>query len=319
MNVKMSIIMPVFNVKDYLNESITSILNQTFKEVELILVDDGSKDGSSQICDYWKTVDDRIVVIHQPNMGSGSARNHALRIAKGDYIGFVDSDDVIAPYMYQILLSLMKENIDIVECEYIEFKENNKISYSLNESYKIFTKIEAFADHIAEKNFKQIIWNKVYRKKILEDIFFPENKRIDDEFWTYKVIAKSRNCIHCDSIMYGYRQHNNSIMHDINISKRIQTFEANVLRYNFVCHNIPELANEACARLLLATLYYGQLAIGANSQEGETVFKYVETENKKLDIPDYDFKLSHKIWIKLSREHFRLVCKIRNFLKLGVK
>ena len=97
---KISIIVPVYNVAGYLKESIESIIKQTYKKLEIILVDDGSTDQSGTICDQYARIDDRIVVIHQKNQGISASRNAALELATGDYIGFVDSDDVIHPQMY---------------------------------------------------------------------------------------------------------------------------------------------------------------------------------------------------------------------------
>ena len=114
-----SIITPVYNVENYLDRCVNSILNQTFKNFELILIDDGSSDASGYMCDKWKDVDDRIIVIHQENMGAGAARNAGLCIARGEYIGFVDSDDWIDSFMYEILYNILIHNpdIDIAECE----------------------------------------------------------------------------------------------------------------------------------------------------------------------------------------------------------
>ena len=106
---KISIIVPVYNVAGYLKESIESIIKQTYKKLQIILVDDGSTDQSGTICDQYARTDDRIVVIHQKNQGISASRNAALELATGDYIGFVDSDDVIHPQMYQWLTEAIEE------------------------------------------------------------------------------------------------------------------------------------------------------------------------------------------------------------------
>ncbi len=106
---KISIIIPVYNVEQYLGRCMESVLNQTYKNIEVILIDDGSKDRSSSMCDEWKAKDDRVVVIHQKNAGAGAARNAGLAIANGELIGFVDSDDWIQLNMYETLINAIKK------------------------------------------------------------------------------------------------------------------------------------------------------------------------------------------------------------------
>lgn len=129
-----SVIIPVYNVEKYLNKCITSVVEQTYKNLEIIIVDDGSTDQSPEICDEWKKRDSRIQVVHSSNGGAGKARNTALDMATGDYVTFVDSDDYIAPQMYQVLLEQFYDGIGIVECNYSmvyddseKFKEERKI------------------------------------------------------------------------------------------------------------------------------------------------------------------------------------------------
>ena len=116
---KISIIIPVYNVEQYLGRCMESVLNQTYKNIEVILIDDGSKDRSSSMCDEWKAKDDRVVVIHQKNAGAGAARNAGLAIANGELIGFVDSDDWIQLNMYETLINAIKKypEADIAECK----------------------------------------------------------------------------------------------------------------------------------------------------------------------------------------------------------
>ena len=121
-----SVIVPVYNVEKYLVQCINSILNQTIKNLEIILVDDGSLDNSGKICDEFSKKDDRIVAIHKENNGLSSARNAGLEIANGNYIGFVDSDDWLDEHMYEILLKLIKENnSDISCCDFFKTADSN--------------------------------------------------------------------------------------------------------------------------------------------------------------------------------------------------
>ena len=113
-----SVIVPVYNVEKYLSQCISSIVNQTYQNLEIILIDDGSPDHCPEICDKWEHLDGRITVIHQSNCGGGQARNRALDIARGEFIAFVDSDDYIAPTMYEFLFGLFRDDIDIKDCSW---------------------------------------------------------------------------------------------------------------------------------------------------------------------------------------------------------
>ena len=225
-----SVIIPVYNVEAYLDTCISSIVNQTYTNLEIIIVDDGSQDLSPQICDKWSRKDERIKVIHQANRGSGFARNYALKISTGEYIAFVDSDDYIAPTMFEYLLSFFSSEIDIVECEYCTVENDNAEFSDITFENEIlfFSTQEAMREHIQDHYFKQVIWNKLYRKEIIYNIFFPVDKKIDDEFWTYKVIGNAEGLIHTTMCLYAYRQQSNSIMHSLSNDRRMEAIEAKV-------------------------------------------------------------------------------------------
>ena len=176
---KISIIVPVYNVAGYLKESIESIIKQTYKKLEIILVDDGSTDQSGTICDQYARTDDRIVVIHQKNQGISASRNAALELATGDYIGFVDSDDVIHPQMYQWLTEAIDETgADVAICHELAFS-GDFCDFSQITAYHIESvedKRQVFA-HFMDSwtgpvNFA---WNKLYRRELFCQVRFREN------------------------------------------------------------------------------------------------------------------------------------------------
>lgn len=219
---KISIIVPVYNVEYYIEKCIKSILNQVFTEFELILVDDGSTDNSGNICDKYAEKDNRIIVIHKENGGISSARNIGLDIAKGEYIGFVDSDDFIHPMMYEIL--------------YTEIK-NNKDSVVICQESRVYTddiKYECINEYNLKKyNNKEIIelvykkgdtfvyaWNKLYEKSIFEHLRYKEGVLYEDEDLTPKILYYAKNIIFIDKELYFYRQRNNSIVNSKFSSKK---------------------------------------------------------------------------------------------------
>ena len=142
--IKLSIIMPVYNVKNYIRKCIESVLEQKFIDYELILVDDGSNDGSGVICDEYSKKDKRIIVIHQKNKGLSGARNSGINIAKGEFIGFIDSDDWIHKNMYYDLVNIaIKEKSDIVQCGYIKTENEEENNILINNYINNYSNIEA--------------------------------------------------------------------------------------------------------------------------------------------------------------------------------
>ena len=222
---KISIIVPVYKVEKYLCRCIDSILNQSFEDFELILVDDGSPDSCGIICDEYCKKDKRIKVIHKENGGLSSARNAGLDIAQGEYIGFVDSDDYINKDMYNIMYrEIKKTNSDIVICNYKNVYNydyfNIKAKYKI-EDIKYFNKINALEELYGIKKIQFIVaWNKLYKKSIFLNLRYEENKIHEDEFIIHKILYKCKNVKYINCELYYYMQRKNSIMsEDFNIKK----------------------------------------------------------------------------------------------------
>lgn len=321
MNYLISVIVPVYKVEKYLNKCIDSIINQTYKNLEIILIDDGSPDGCPEICDNYKKKDSRIKVIHTKNKGAGHARNQGIREANGDFISFIDSDDYISPLFYEYLIGLFNENIDIVECGYIDVYDDSEI-FESKESYmeNEYSKFEAMREHITDHIFRQLIWNKLYRKKTINSIFFPEGKKIDDEFWTYKIIGNSRKLISSSRKLYGYRQQKDSVMHNVNSISRLQAVDAKSQRHDYILTNIPNLKSESSYSLWLSCLYHGQLILRTlNEREANKYLDYLLLVLNNNSIV-FDYKkitLKNRIWIYFSKVNFKFTCKLRNKLNIG--
>ena len=210
-----SVIVPVYGVEQYLERCIISILNQTYSNLEIILVDDGSKDNSPAICDEYEKKDSRIKVVHKVNGGLSSARNAGIEVANGEYYIFIDSDDCIAPNMIERLCSVCEENdSDIAICGYERFsddKEIESIDTSRKEKLTILDKDEAMS-RIYSKGVKYVAaWNKLYRKKLFNNITYKEGKLNEDEFTTYKLFGESDKIVEIDAPLYFYFYNGNSI------------------------------------------------------------------------------------------------------------
>lgn len=257
MAVNISIIVPVYKVEEQLDECIKSILNQKFIDFELILVDDGSPDRCGQICDEYSKKDKRIKVIHKSNGGLSDARNAGLDIAKGKYIGFVDSDDIIDSNMYKILFECInKSNSDIVQCKFKKFKKLDEISIGLDYSglkIKEFNSKQAIIDMIDNNEINVNSWNKLYKKDIFNDIRFPKGKIHEDEFLTYKLLFKSNKISYVDKELYYYYKNDKGIMNGSSLLKRLDRIEALEERSEFFLNNREiDLYNKSNAALFFA-------------------------------------------------------------------
>lgn len=222
---KISIIVPVYNVEKYLDRCIDSILNQDFEDFELILVNDGATDQCPEICDKYRKKDERIIVLNKENGGLSSARNAGLNIARGEYVGFVDSDDWISRNMYSMLYQICeKENLDMSICGVklcFDDERKNKLYYK-SDSVRVMTKEEALKELFVYSSFGEEAWNKLYKRHIFKEIRYPEGKIHEDTFCICEILEQCRRIGYITEIGYYYYQRNDSIM---NINKKIPVID----------------------------------------------------------------------------------------------
>ncbi len=219
MNPLISIIVPVYKVEKYLEHCIRSILSQTYKNIEVILVDDGSPDHCGMICDRWAGKDKRVKIIHKANGGISSARNAGLDIAKGEYLAFVDSDDYIMPYMIEYLYEIIiKYNVPLAITNFKRAKENEESRIDekicLNKtSCKIIDQrvmMEMFQDN--RYLLAAVAWNKLYRRDLFNYIRFPEGKICEDGYIMHEIFGKCSKSILTLEKLYYYRIRSDSIL-----------------------------------------------------------------------------------------------------------
>lgn len=243
-----SVIIPVYNAENYLRRCLDSVLSQKNVGLEVILVDDGSTDCSGIICDEYAKRDERIIVLHQKNGGASNARNHGMQIAKGNYIGFVDSDDWIEDDMYCYLLELLNYyNADTAVCDYIATKHKGKI----NKQKEILTiRQREELDHFfyrldGGKSFFSV-WNCLYKKELLKDIQFLENQINEDVYFTYEVYKKADKIVFSNLTKYFYFVNSHSVTNSKVCRKDFSQFavwdkisenEKNTANYNAAVFN----------------------------------------------------------------------------------
>ncbi len=321
MNDLISIIVPAYNVEKYLDRCVESIVQQTYKNLEIILVDDGSPDNCPQMCDLWVEKDKRIKVIHKQNGGLSDARNAGLALAKGEYIAFVDSDDWIEKQFIEIIFSMIKSNdCSVAGCNYRKAHEKLPDAIDKECTVKKFESQEIMPAVIDEV-IKQVVWNKIYEKDLISDILFEKGKYHEDEFWTYQVFARADKYVETDYIGYNYFQRPGSIMDERYSLKRLDAVEAKIQRQVFLDKNMPEVAEKARVNLLFTCVYNGQLVLKhLNSNEKKEAIRYLENIVLKIKIDRLTkkkMKLTHKIWVSLLEISFVCVCKLRNVLRIG--
>ena len=184
---EVSMIVPVYQVEKYIEQCIESVINQTFQDFELILIDDGSKDKSGIICDAYAAKDDRIVVIHTENRGAAAARNTGLDCASGRYITFLDGDDYLDESMIARFYEVIAHSeYDMVVCDFLNILPDEKDNFSLHLQDMEISGREVLAHWKIQKNYGvwTVVWNKIYKREILEDLRFPEGKYFEDEFFS---------------------------------------------------------------------------------------------------------------------------------------
>ncbi|MEA5007115.1 glycosyltransferase [Clostridium tyrobutyricum] len=241
MNPKISVIIPIFNVARYLCKCINSIINQTYSNLEIILVDDGSTDNCGFICDNYSLKDNRIKVIHKENGGLSDARNTGLDKATGDYVSFIDSDDYINKEFYLTLVNMIiKYNADIAQCEFLKVYENYSNKYDLksynDDNITVLSNKEAL-NNLFNENYVNtvVVWNKIYRRKLFKNIRYPKGKVHEDEYTTYKLLFNAGKIVSTSKKMYYYLQRSNSIMgkgFNIKSLDKLEAYHHQVIFYN---------------------------------------------------------------------------------------
>lgn len=323
MNDKISVIVPIYKVEQYLNRCIESIVNQTYRNLEIILVDDGSPDQCPKMCDDWAEKDARIVVIHKENGGLSDARNAGMKIATGEYIFFVDSDDWIHRETLEILILYQKEqNANVVECKALpvdsEFLDKKVVKEELQ--LQEFNSQGAMTALLRENPLKQTVWNKLYKRELIQDIFFEVGKYHEDEFWTYQVFDKVTKLIYVDVQLYYYFQRSDSIMGQAFSLKRLDAIEGRYRRLELIKDKYPELVSEAKENLAFLIMYYGQKALKTNSKDKFFYFEIVESFLKKLNLLSDGIQrvsVTHKIWIIGAEKNLKLTCYVRNMMRIN--
>lgn len=262
-----SVIIPVYNVESYLRKCLDSVVKQTYKNIEIILVDDGSTDHCGEICDEYAQRDSRILVIHKANGGVASSRNTGLDNAKGEYIMWVDSDDWVEPTFCEKALELVLEyHADIVCFGYNSFGPNNYNSPRRTNKPRILDKAEALKHIILfdEPSLFNAVWNRIYHHSLFQNLRFPIGMVYEDNYVTYMLIHKATTIYISDELLYNYiRTRKDSLTGILNNKSKKNTMDMFLIRYQrllFLKKYYPQLVELQTIELAkIAILRYGLL------------------------------------------------------------
>lgn len=315
---KVSIIIPVYNTKKYLKRCLDSVKNQTYKNLEIICVDDGSTDSSEIIVDDYAKLDDRFIVIHKENGGESSARNTGLQVSSGDYIGFMDCDDWIELDMYEVLVnSIEKYNVDMAAASWFKSYDDKEISMVNNKTVKSgIIDRDWLLQYIYERDAYQgfaYMWDKLYKRDILTKdnniLLFDEQLKLGgDVLYLAQAAINAKSAVYIPRCMYHYYQRNTSGCHTVDLNKRtdwlkayfkvIELFENNkvsgdILSYvkRFLAYHTSNVAELAYNQEDVQVLRYCQNImkkyeneyISLNVQYPERVKRYKDIESRKLE------------------------------------
>lgn len=227
-NQLISVIIPIFNLEEYIEECLQSVVSQTYKNLEIILVDDGSKDRSGEICDEWEKKDERIIVIHKENGGISSARNVALDIFKGEYLCFVDGDDTIDEKYVELLYKNIEDNDSQMSlCRYYRW-DFHSATYIYSDFDNSITKCldwRSFMKMVYENNFYATCWGKMFKRNLFDSIRYPIGKTHEDSSVILDIAIKCNRISRIDNALYFYRMRSDSIMNERNSLLYLDDFE----------------------------------------------------------------------------------------------
>lgn len=310
---KISVIIPIYKVEKYIYECVDSILAQTYKNLEIILVDDGSPDKCGEICDEYKKIDSRIKVIHKKNGGLSDARNKGIEVMTGDYVAFVDSDDYVDQnYIKELYESIIKNQADIAVCNYYKYYEDiKKLKYTkkiLTKEKVIFNNIEGVKDVLTADSVVDVVtWNKLYKSELFlkNKLYFPFGKLHEDNFTTYKLLYFSDKIVFIEKPLYYYRLRSDSIMSSGFSTKRLDSLEAGIEIKDFIKKHLPYLYSYAEANYVFFEIGILNLLVSSGSNKSKNIIVWKKIKKDILKnffryIANDRVKFKQKICILIS-------------------
>lgn len=318
-NLLITVVVPVYNVEPYLNRCLDSILSQTYKNIEVILIDDGSNDGSEDICDEYETKFSVIRVFHKANGGLSDARNRGIKEARGAYITFVDSDDFITcdyvEYLHSLIISY---NADISICNYIVTYNNEIVLNKKNNIVYYEDSLHALSGMLYQKTFSPSAYGKLFKVILFNEVYFPLGKLYEDIGTIFEIICKANKIVYGKSAKYGYFYRQTGIVRSqFSIKKMDYVYNMNEIVCQTV-ENYPQLYNAALSRYLWGCVHILVQFSCKEIKENNKEYIFLKSELKKycnIVFKDKEVRLKNKLVLFFALQNDRKLCNLYNFLK----
>lgn len=294
-NPLISIIVPVYNIERYIGKCLASLIGQTYENIEIVVIDDGSTDGSGRICDEIAVKDKRIKVFHKKNGGLSDARNYGIKQAKGEIIALVDGDDFVKKKYIEVMVSAMRRgSADVVVCGYNDVRLADKVMSGKKATIGLLVK---------QENVDIVAWNKLYRKALFVDnnIWYPLGKKHEDALTTYKVYAEAEKVIYVDDVLYDYVEREGSIMNRADEYERLKMREMAAREAIQYFNGDRDLCEAAEVALLTAKFAFVDAGL-----RGEIAKEHIET-NIEWILENTEKYRDNKYLTKRLRLYLRLV------------
>ena len=319
-----SVIIPVYKVSDYLDRCIESLVIQSYSNLEIILVDDGSPDECALMCDEWAKKDSRIMVIHKTNGGQAEARNYGMQIVCGEYISFIDSDDYVFENFVEVLLSTaLKNDSDIVVCGFAKCYENGQHDdYSDNSSETDYSTHEGMEALLKGTPFHLHVWDKLFRREVIKDLSFEVGRIHEDVSWIYKAFGESKRITKINRTLYYYLQRESSTTgHGYSSLRSLDFLDEKRDCQLYIEKNYPDLALQAKLDFFGSCMYLMQCVIKYMSgKERRQAIARIRKYKKMCHIAFKEISTvqgASKKYYYLAKINIYLCCKIRADLNIG--
>jgi glycosyltransferase involved in cell wall biosynthesis len=291
LNQKVSVVVPIYKVEKYLRRCVESILNQTYSDLEIILVDDGSPDNCGIIADQYANLDSRIMVAHKENGGLSDARNYGMRYVTGEYTLFVDSDDWLEANMVEELVrASTKYQADIVQTAFYYAYDHyllfdNRV-YSKGSSSVILNNKTAMAELVINERVKNFAWGKLYKTKIIHDITFEKGVLFEDVFWAHKVMQRVKTFVSINSPFYYYYQREDSIVSNYSL-RNLDIIRGLKERHLFIEKYYRDLTDESYKVILKTNLIHYNLLLRNKEKDSGGLFRREIKHYIKNNLPKF--------------------------------
>lgn len=254
-----SVVVPVYNIQNYVGKCLESLVNQSYTNIEVVVVDDGSIDDSGKICDAYALKNGQIKVYHKKNGGLSDARNYGIRKARGEYVALVDGDDTVSKDFVAEMVKAMDEKIDVVICGFNEVIPEKKTLSGKEATIKLL---------VEQENLEIVAWNKLYRRELFNSIYYPVGEKYEDTLTTYKVLALASRVKYVPKSLYKYKVREDSIMSTADLKERLAVREKAALAAVECFAGDVELKQAAEIAVLTAKLAFMDASVKGEIGEG---------------------------------------------------